>query len=527
MDGTAYQQFFAQPNQTYHRRYEALRAVFVEGQSQKEVAQQFGFTYGSMRQLVLQFRRACDDRDQPTPSFFFRDDARRLPVRADDDQDPQPPVADRRELILSSQEPLRVRTRAAGVFLFLPLLSELGFDTLVRKAGYPGTQRVPCDAALLSLLALKLLRKERLSHIDDFNMDPALGLFAGLNVLPKKSFATDYSYRTQRIHQQQLLGGWVKKLTGLLMPEAKSFSLDFHPIPYRGEEAVLEKHYIPSCGKARPSVQSFFAQEHENQVFCYANANLTRDEQAQEVIRFVEYWKDLTGRYPEWLYFDSKLTTYSELSELDSRGVFFVTIRRRGVDILKRLRKRPASDWAGAVIDIPKRRHKRIRFVDDTVALDGYDGTLRQIAVKSLGREEPTLFLTNHPQALPRDVIMNYARRNGIEDGLGTNVNFFHLDNLSSEVRLNVDLDVTLTVIANGCYRWLASRLKGFERAKPNQLSRKFVEKSGLVEVLPNRKLLITFDRYSHNPILREATLDKDSRAVPWLKRYHIEFDYR
>lgn len=436
-------------------------------------------------------------------------------------------MADRRELILSPSAPLRVRTRAAGVFLFLPLLAELGFDKLVRQAGYPGTAMVPADAAVLSLLALKLLRKERLSHIDDYNLDQGLGLFAGLNVLPKKTFATDYAYRTERSHQQRLLGGWVKKLSSLLLPEARAFSLDFHPIPYRGEEAVLENHYIPCRGKACPSVQSFFAQEHEKQVFCYANANLTRDEQAQEVLRFVEYWKDLTGRNPEWLYFDSKLTTYAELSELNARGVFFVTVRRRGAAIVKRLRERLSSDWTSAVIDIPKRRQKRIRYLDEIVRLDGYDGTLRQIAVTGLGREQPTLFLANHPDRSPREMIMNYARRNGIEDGLGTNVNFFHLDNLSSEVRLNVDLDVTLTVIANGCYRWLASRLKGFEKAKPKQLSRKFIETSGEVAVLPNRCLRITFDRRCHNPILREAALDKESGAVTWLKRHRIEFAYR
>ena len=187
----------------------------------------------------------------------------------------------------------------------------------------------------------------------------------------------------------------------------------------------------------------------------------------------------------------------------------------------------PQTDWTSAVIDIPKRRQKRIRYVEEDVTLDGYEGTIRQIAVKGLGRPQPTLFLANHPDASPRDLIMNYARRNGIEDGLGTNVNFFHMDNLSSEVRLNVDLDVTLTVVANGCYRWLASRLKGFEKAKPKQLSRKFVETSGVVEVTPNRTLRVTFDRRSHNPILREAALDKDSRTIAWLKRYRIEFDYR
>lgn len=430
-------------------------------------------------------------------------------------------------MLLSSQEPLRVRTRAAGVFLFLPLLAELGFDTLVRKAGYPGSEMVPADAALLSLLALKLLRKERLSHIDDYSLDEALGLFAGLNVLPKKTFATAYCYRTERQHQQRLLGGWVKKLSPLLLPEAKSFSLDFHPIPHRGEETDLENHFIPCRGQACPSVQAFFASEHEKQVFCYANANLTRAEQSQEVIRFVDYWKDLTGQNPQWLYFDSKLATYAELSELNSRDIFFVTIRRRGSNLLKRLHARPQSDWTGAVIDIPKRRHKRIRFLEEEISLDGYEGTLRQIAVAGLGREQPTLFLANHPDATVRDIVMNYARRNGIEDGLGTNVNFFHMDNLSSEVRLNVDLDVTLTVIANGCYRWLASRLKGFEKAKPKQLSRKFVETSGVIEVEPNRRLRVTFDRRSHNPILREAALEKDSRSIAWLKRYRIEFDYR
>jgi hypothetical protein len=111
--------------------------------------------------------------------------------------------------------------------------------------------------------------------------------------------------------------------------------------------------------------------------------------------------------------------------------------------------------------------------------------------------------------------------------GLGTNVNFFHMDNLSSEVRLNVDLDVTLTVIANACYRGLASRLKGFETAKPEQLSRKFIETGGEVEVLPQRRLRVLFDRRSHNPILREAALDKDARTIAWLKRYRIDFAYR
>ena len=169
----------------------------------------------------------------------------------------------------------------------------------------------------------------------------------------------------------------------------------------------------------------------------------------------------------------------------------------------------------------------RIRYLEENITVRDYAGTLRQIAVMGLGRENPTLFLANNQEALPRGMITNYARRNRIEDGLGTNVNFFHLDCLSSEVRLNVDLDVTLTVIANGCYRWLAHQLKGFEKAKPKQLYRKFIETGGQIEVGPDRKLLITFDRRCHNPILREARLDRDCPAISWLQNYRLEFRYR
>jgi hypothetical protein len=103
-----------------------------------------------------------------------------------------------------------------------------------------------------------------------------------------------------------------------------------------------------------------------------------------------------------------------------------------------------------------------------------------------------------------------------IEDGLGTGINFFHPDCVSSEVRLNVDLDATLTVLANGCCRWLAHGLKGFERMAPKQLYRKFVETAGEVEIQADR-VQVRLDRRCHNPILREAGLDRQCLPIPWL----------
>ena len=384
---------------------------------------------------------------------------------------------------------------------------------------------IPAPNALLALLTLKLLDKERRSHIDDFNFDEALGLFAGLNILPKKSYAADYSYRTTRENQRTLLTGWVRALSRVLFPEANTFSLDFHPIPYRGDPAGLDRHYLPRRGVAGTSVQTFFALEQDSRCLCYANANLVRADQLGELMHFVEFWNAVTGSCPQWLYFDSKLIDYAEMSRVDQRGIYFVTIRRRGAAILRRLQNLPRSSWTGAVLDTPQRCHQRIRYLDETTTLRDYEGPIRQIAVDGLGREKPTLFLSNNFQETARNLIIRYAGRNRIEDGLGISVNFFHLDCLASEVRLNVDLDAAMTVLANGCYRWLGNQLRGFEKAAPKQLYRRFVETGGTIQTT-NKKVIIHFDKRCHNPILREACLDQSITRIPWLGNKRIQFHF-
>jgi hypothetical protein len=418
-----------------------------------------------------------------------------------------------------------LRTRVAGIFLFLPLLARVGFDRIVSAAGYPHSRMIPAHSALLSLLALKLLDKERHSHIADFNFDEALGLFAGLNVLPKKTFANDYSFRTSRAQQTRFLSGWIGQLSPLLFPTADTFCLDFHAIPYRGDPSGLDNHYLPMRGKASTSVLTFFAHEQKSRVFCYANANLNRQNQTGEPLRFVEFWHALAGRDPQWLYFDSKLVDYPELSKINQRGISFITIRRRGQAILRRLEQLPRSSWRSTHLDIPKRLHKNVRYLDERITLHGYEGSLRQVVVGGLGRERFTLFVSNNSDITARDLILRYAGRNAVEDSLGISVNFFHLDCLASEVRLNVDVDVALTVIANGCYRWLASQLRGFDKAKPKDLYRKFVETGGRIEIT-EQAIIVHFDKRSHNPILREAALDQSCPPIPWLSGRTVVFKY-
>ncbi len=170
MSLTGYQQFFLQPTDAWHRRYEALRLVFVDQRPLKEVAQNFEVSYGTLCNWVTEFR-AQQDGDERSPFFKCPPEDDRPCDNTESDQ-PEIQIADVRELSLEIGR--RIHTRCAGLFLFLPLLAQLRFDQLVKKAGYPGTKMVPAPCALLSLLTLKLLDKERLSHIDDFNCDEAL-----------------------------------------------------------------------------------------------------------------------------------------------------------------------------------------------------------------------------------------------------------------------------------------------------------------------------------------------------------------
>jgi len=385
---------------------------------------------------------------------------------------------------------------------------------------------VPATSALLSLLALKLIDKERHSHISDFNFDEALGLFAGLNIVPKSTFATDYSYRTVRAHQQQLLAGWISRLLPRLDPAPDAFSLDFHSIPHRGADNGLENHYVPMRGKAVPSVLTFFAQAVKSRLLCYSDATIGRDQAAGQLLKFVTFCQSILGADPAWVYFDSRLTTYAEMNRLNVRGkTSFITIRRRGSRILRGLAQQPASTWRRTVIDTPHRRHRNIRYLEQTIRVADYKGGLRQIAVTGLGRDQPTLFLTNNFTETARQLITRYTSRNGIEDSLGSSVNFFHLDCLASEVPLNVDLDAALTVLANGCYRWLASELQGFTTAKPKRLCRKIVETGGTVRIT-EKHIHVHFEKRAYNPILRQAALDAKAGVIPWAGGKTLRFTY-
>ena len=450
----------------------------------------------------------------------------RLPRRGDDER-PQRPrpladaVSDVREFTFP-QEPFS--THAGGLFLFLPLLARLRLDDLVRKSKFPGTKMIPATHAVRSALILKLLGKTRRSHVMDLVFDGGVALAAGLNAIPKATYMSQYSTRLGRKAIARLLGAWVGRLRDDGVLEGKSFNLDFHSISYFGEDPFVEKHYVPRRSQRRKAVLTFLAQDADAQLFCYSNADLRKGEEAGEVLRFVEFWEKRYGDRPKHLVFDSKLTTYEILSKLDRLEITFITLRRRSPKLLAEMASLPRSAWTTVHLDVPHRKFRTPRVVDQRVTLPGYKKTLRQLLIRDLGHEEPTILLTNDLTSTPKVLITRYARRMLIENGLSDSVDFFHLDALSSAVALNVDFDVLLTVIASGIYRILARSLRGYEAAQARQVFRRFLDTTA--RVIPDgRDIIVSLPRRAHNPILIDAGLIGSVTPIPWWggRRLRIE----
>jgi hypothetical protein len=562
---------FLEPANSTHRQYEALRAFFVDHLPGPEVARRFGYTPGSFRVLVHQFRQ------DPRRAFFLtpakgpqsapkadplrelivalrkqnlsiydisrnlahqghslspvavarvlkEEGFARLPRRADDERPPgtrptTAEVADVRQLDLS---PRAFSTQFGGLFLFLPILAAIPLDRILRQAGFPGSEMIPSGCALRSLLALKLFGTARHRHVMSAVLDQGLALFAGLNVIPKRSFLTEYSCRIEPASYPELMRHWFDAVSRLGLPRGHSFDLDFHTIPFHGEDALIEKHYVSKRSRRQKGILAFVAQDADTRVFCYANGELRKDEQNDEVLRFVRFWKERTGRHPRELIFDSKLTTYAKLNELNRLKIDFITLRCRKPGLMRTIDRIPASAWRRIELKGVSRQYKHPRVLDQRTTLSAYDGPVRQVVVADLGHEEPTILLTNQMTRSAANLIERYAQRMIIENTIADGIDFFHMDALSSAVAMKVNCDLQLTLMASSLYRLLAGRIgRGYERVESRHLFQDFVNATADV-TLTASEIVVRYQKRAHNPLLIAAGFDTTKTAIPWLSRKRL-----
>jgi hypothetical protein len=559
--------FFLAPDASLHRQYEALRCFFVEGAPSHVVAYRFGYSPGAFRVLCHQFRHDPTKRagffqtlkhgPQTAPvrdrvrtlaiamrkknlsvydiqrelaeaghpisinalSVLLREEGfARLPRRPEHER-PQrvkpeaAAVADVRTLSLA---PRSFRTRVGGLFLFVPLMRQLDLATVVRQAALPTSKMIPAEEAVRTLLALKLLGKERKSHVMDLVFDPGIALFAGLNVVPKRSYLAAYSSRIDRRGTGRLMDAWFDAVHGAGLGRGTSIDVDFHTVPANAQVEPLEKHYVSSRSRSQPGILVFLARDATERVLCYSQAGIPKAQQPDEILRFVEFWKRHTGHPPAELVFDSQLTTYANLSTLNQQDIRFMTLRRRSKKMLAKIWGRPASAWQRITLRSLTRTFRTPKVLDERVHLKGYQGPLRQVTVIDLGHEDPTVLLTNNLEITCPALVTRYAQRMLIENGISEAIQFFHLDALSSMVGLKVDFDLQITLMASSLYRLMADRIgREYARAQAKQIFRNLLDVSATVTIA-DADVTVTLDKRAHNPYLVASRLTDQPTPMPW-----------
>jgi hypothetical protein len=561
-DLTTARKFFLEPSVPKQRQYEAIRAYYIDELTGEQAAAKFGYTHGSFRQLLHEFV------NDPGPQFFItpkhgpqsqpqKDPAREtiialrkqnysvseisealkesgvklsamavdevlksegfapLPRRSMRERPDKPrpsveEVSDVRSFSLAEGD--EFNTVCGGLFLFMSDLIRLNVSEVAQQAKLPGSKKIPAEHALRACLALKLWSILRKSRVMPLVADPGLALFAGLNVFPKKSFLSEYSSVIEHQTVLKMLTSWHSHTTSEGLFSEASFNLDFHSVPFYGADEIVEKHYVSMRSRSQPSVLVFLAQDLDNRAFCYSNADIRKGEENEEILRFISFWKSVTGKNPLHLVFDSKLTTYANLAKIDEMKIKFITLRRRNRALLSEIEALPASAWRKVELDVPGRKFNSPRYVEQKVILAGRE--FRQLFVKDLGHDDPTILLTNDTKT-PKQLILRYALRMLIENSLSDAVRFFHIDSLSSAVALKVDFDMALLVLASGLYRLLAKRMRGYSSAQARTIFEDIINIPATITTTADT-VTVKFHRRSHLPIIAASGLLNQPVEVPW-----------
>jgi hypothetical protein len=569
------EKFFLHPKHDWQRRYEALRASFVERLPAKVVAERFAYSIPYIHLLRHLFTHEKIDFSEPVPEDKKRRQRIDVGLRAK--------ICNWREHRLSAGEitqllseegvevsvrtierilseegypklPRRTRLKlgltvkgaqvpavaqkiavadvqkepfdceAAGIFLFAPFIERLNLAKVVQEAALPGTKAIPALSYFLSFLALKLLGTERYAHISEHAFDPGLGLFAGLNVLSKCTAMSTYSYSLDAMHLLRLQQSFVKQAAKLRLYDTGIINLDFHTIPHFGEESVLQEHWAGSRNKRMKGALTLFAQDAASKLILYTAADIQREEADDQVLSFLSFWKKIRRGIKPTFVFDSKFTTYAKLSELNQQGIRFITLRRRGKNLLDKIDK--LDPWKRIHIPHGKRKYPNPMVYESFITLPDYEGELRQVIVRGNGHEKPAFLISNDFTAPLELLVGNYARRWRVENVISEAVKFFNLNALSSPILVKVHFDVIMTMIADTLYSMLAQKLRGFESCDASKIYRHFVKGKGKV-TLDGQKITVTFPRRAHNPILRTVPWHRVPQSISWLDGIDLELRFK
>jgi hypothetical protein len=158
---------------------------------------------------------------------------------------------------------------------------------------------------------------------------------------------------------------------------------------------------------------TLFAQDAQTKLLLYTAADIQREEADDQVLTFLSFWKRVRRGVKPTLIFDSKFTTYKNLSQLNQQGVKFITLRRRGYKLMEELEK--INSWKRITIAHEKRKYQNPLIYESTVPQRDYDGEVRQIVMRGNGREKPAFIITNDQETPVELIVGNNARRRRTE----------------------------------------------------------------------------------------------------------------
>lgn len=140
---------------------------------------------------------------------------------------------------------------------------------------------------------------------------------------------------------------------------------------------MREENWAGARNKRMKGALTLFAQDAASKLILYTAANIRRNAADDQVLDFLSYWKHVYRGVAPTFVFDSKFTTYTNLARLNEQGVKFITLRRRGKKMLAGIDK--LGPWKRIHVPHVKRKYPNPIVHDSHIALDGYEGLLRQV----------------------------------------------------------------------------------------------------------------------------------------------------
>jgi transposase len=409
-------------------------------------------------------------------------------------------------------------SQLAGIMCFLPIIRGYEIDTLIRKSAYPKTQQIGRLQSILCFLALKLSNFERYSMDDAWCMDRGMGMFAGLNVLPKTAWFSSYSSAVTR----EMNAGFLKGLNviwaehGLL---SDTVNLDFTAIPYWGDDDALENNWSGKRSKALASLQAVIAQDPDNGILCYGDTTIRHENQNEVVLEFLDFYHSdpEINRQAKYLVFDSKFTIYENLTKVDGQGIKFITIQRRSKNLEARIASLPKERWTDIRIEKANNKHRVVTVAEETTLLPKYNKNIRQIFIKGGNRVKPAVIITNDFVLPLEKIVRKYASRWMVEKEISEQIYFFHLNRNSSGIVVKADFDLTMTILAHNLYRILAMRFDGYAHCEANTIFDKFIYNAGDI-IVTDEQVTVKLKRKRTLPLILEAMKRDAELDYPWLR---------